>query len=274
MTETLHTVFFSPTGTSKRIAEAIDRGYGAVQTEIIDLTHRTASATLFPTDTLTLFVVPVYGGQVAPAALARMEQLRGTQTPATIVVVYGNRDIGQAATQLSDILTRQGFRIVAAAAFVGEHSYSSTRYPIAAGRPDTDDLDEAVAFGEALRRKLTATKSATIDATRLRAPRTPVFPMLRFIGFVLGYRRRQKKQPVVLLPTVDAELCTHCGVCVTRCPVRAIAEGHELDTDPARCIRCCACVKGCHRKARTFETPFAEALSRSFRRAKPPVTLL
>ena len=48
----------------------------------------------------------------------------------------------------------------------------------------------------------------------------------------------------------------------------------ELHTDPARCIRCCACVKGCAFGARTFETPFAAVLSRNFARRKPPVTLM
>ena len=53
-----------------------------------------------------------------------------------------------------------------------------------------------------------------------------------------------------------------------------IARGDELHTDPARCIRCCACVKGCAFGARTFETPFAAVLSRNFARRKPPVTLM
>ncbi len=55
---------------------------------------------------------------------------------------------------------------------------------------------------------------------------------------------------------------------------KAIARGDELHTDPQRCIRCCACVKGCPTGARSYETPFADALARNFSRRKPPVTLL
>ncbi|MDE5691463.1 MAG: 4Fe-4S binding protein, partial [Alistipes sp.] len=55
---------------------------------------------------------------------------------------------------------------------------------------------------------------------------------------------------------------------------QAIAPGDELHTDPQRCIRCCACVKGCPTGARSYETPFAAALSRNFSLRKPPVALL
>ena len=153
--------------------------------------------------------------------------------------------------------------------------YSSTeRTPIAAGRPDGQDLAAAEAFGRAVRRKLAGQGPLPVDAARLKAPGTPLVPLLRFIRFVLAYRRRQKKHPVVLLPAGSADRCTHCGRCAAVCPTGAIARGDELRTDAARCIRCCACVKGCPVGARTFETPFAAALSRNFARRKPPVTLL
>lgn len=198
---------------------------------------------------------------------------------------------------------------VAAGAFVGEHSYSTPETPIAQGRPDAQDLAAATAFGAQVREKLAKTGSSPgrnpetasdtaattrttqtdsmdaakapatgalvpIDPAKLREPRTPLLPKLRFIRFVLGYRRRQKRNPVVLLPEGDAARCTQCGRCVALCPTQAIARGDELHTDPARCIRCCACVKGCAFGARTFRTPFAAALARNFARRKPPVTLL
>lgn len=163
----------------------------------------------------------------------------------------------------------RGFVPVAAAAFVGEHSYSTERTPIAAGRPDGQDLAAAEAFGRAVRRKLAGQGPLPVDAARLKPPGTPLVPLLRFIRFVLAYRRRQKKHPVVLLPAGSADRCTHCGRCAAVCPTGAIARGDELRTDAARCIRCCACVKGCPVGARTFETPFAATLSRNFARRKP-----
>lgn len=279
--KSIRPVVFSPTGTSRKSAEAVARGIARTggtpsatpEIRTIDLTHTAAAETL-PADAVALFAVPVYGGHVPSLALKRMEGLRGSGTPAVLLVVYGNRAFEHAAVELAAFVSERGFVPVAAGAFVGEHSYSTTQNPIAAGRPDEQDLAQAAAFGEAVARKLAAQEIAAIDAARLKDVRTPLIPLLRFIGFALTYMRRQKRHPVVLLPACDAQACVHCGRCAALCPTEAIARGEEQHTDPERCIRCCACVKGCPVGARHFETPFSEALSRNFARRKPPVTLL
>lgn len=289
-TNSLCTVVFSPTGTSRKIAAAIARGLdcaaGSRPQETptpdavpavreIDLTHGDPSGEIvLPADAIAVIAVPVYGGHIAPTAAQRLAKVRGSGTPAVIAVVYGNRAFEHAAAELADLATRQGFIPVAAAAFVGEHSYSTPETPIAAGRPDAEDLAAAEQFGKSVREKLAAGNISAVDATRLKDRPTPLMAMLRFIRFFLRYRRQQKKHPAVYLPEGDAARCTHCGRCTAVCPVGAIARGDETHTDPARCIRCCACVKGCPVGARTFHTPFAEPLSRSFARRKEPVTRL
>ena len=283
--------------------------HGEPTVTAIDLTHPAGYPAPLPGEAVAIFAVPVYGGHVAPVALERLREIRGEGTPAVVLAVYGNRSFGTAVAELASFVAGRGFVPVAAGAFVGEHSYSTPETPIAQGRPDARDLAAARAFGAQVREKLAktepspgknpetasdtaattrATKTGSMDAakapatgalvpidpTKLREPRTPLLPKLRFIRFVLGYRRRQKRHPVVLLPEGDAARCTQCGRCVALCPTQAIARGDELHTDPARCIRCCACVKGCAFGARTFRTPFAAALARNFARQKPPVTLL
>lgn len=283
--------------------------HGEPTVTAIDLTHPAGHPAPLPGEAVAIFAVPVYGGHVAPAALERLREIRGEGTPAVVLAVYGNRSFGTAVAELASFVAGRGFVPVAAGAFVGEHSYSTPETPIAQGRPDARDLAAATAFGAQVREKLAktrpspgrnpetasdtaATTRATqtgsmdaakapatgalvpIDPAKLREPRTPFLPKLRFIRFVLGYRRRQKRHPVVLLPEGDAARCTQCGRCVALCPTQAIARGDELHTDPARCIRCCACVKGCAFGARAFRTPFAAALARNFVRRKPPVTLL
>ena len=236
--------------------------------------HAAGKPPVLPADAAAVFAVPVYGGRVAPAALERLQEIRGEGTPAVVLAVYGNRAFGTAVAQLAAFVAERGFVPVAAGAFVGEHSYSTPGTPIAEGRPDTQDLAEAAAFGARIGRKLAHGETGPIDAAKLREPHTPLLSKLRFIRFVLGYRRRQKRTPAVLLPAGDAARCTQCGRCVALCPTQAIARGDELHTDPTRCIRCCACVKGCAFGARTFETPFAAVLSRNFARRKPPVTIM
>lgn len=266
---------FSPTGTSRKIAGSIARALagGGAPTEI-DLTHPSGREQTLAADAAAVIAVPVYGGDVAPTALERLRSLHGRATPAVVVVLYGNRAFGRAAVRLAQVVAEQGFVPVAAAAFVGEHSYSTPRTPIAAGRPDENDLRQATAFGGRIREKLLHGAPAPVDAARLKEPRTPLWSLLRFVRFVLAYRRAQKRHPVVLVPETDERLCTHCGRCAALCPVEAIDRSDCLGTDPARCIRCCACVKGCPVGARSLRTPFAAALARNFSRRKPPVTLL
>ena len=279
--ETVYTVVFSPTGTSKKIAAAVARGIASatgtaasVPLKTINLTHSAGQPATLPADTVAVIAAPVYGGRGAPTAVKRLETLRGEGTPAVVIAVYGNRAFEKAVAELAGLASRQGFVPVAAGAFVGEHSYSTPETPVAAGRPDAQDLAEAEAFGAAVREKLAAGDLTPVDAAGLKDVRTPMLPMLRFILFVLGYRRRQRKNPVVYLPAGNADLCTRCGRCAAICPTQAIARGDETHTDPARCIRCCACVKGCPVGARSFHTPFAAALARNFTRRKPPVTRL
>lgn len=277
----VRTVCFSPTGTTKKVAKAIARGLASPTRNTpqpviaeTDLTHGESPVGEIAGETVTILAAPVYGGHLPPTAAERIRKLRSAGSPTVVVVVYGNRAFEHAAVELADLARDLGFRPIAAAAFVGEHSYSTPATPIAAGRPDEQDLKSAEAFGRAIRERLDRGDLSPVDVSRMKDRPTPLIPLLRFIGFVLGYRRRQKKNPVVSLPECDASLCTHCGRCAAICPVGAIARGDEEHTDPARCIRCCACVKGCPVGARTFHTPFAAALARNFSRRKEPVTLL
>ena len=220
----VYTVVFSPTGTSKKSPRRLRRerpgtaelqdnaaagadagtnaaaGSAAKAFTTIDLTHAAGKSVTLPADAAAVFAVPVYGGRVAPAALERLQEIRGEGTPAVVLAVYGNRAFGTAVAQLAAFVAERGFVPVAAGAFVGEHSYSTPGTPIAEGRPDTQDLAEATAFGARIGQKLAHGETRPIDAAKLREPHTPLLSKLRFIRFVLGYRRRQKRNPVVLLP--------------------------------------------------------------------------
>lgn len=281
-TENLYTIYFSPTGTSHKIAEAIAQGFAeesGLCTTTVDLTHLSGTVPVFARNAAAVIAVPVYGGKVAPVARKRLEALRAEGTLALLVVLYGNRAFESALSELAEIAAAQGFVPIAAAAFVGEHSYSTEYHPIAAGRPGPNDLAQATAFGRRTAEWLEKEKGempprkTALDVRKIAHPSSGLWPMVRFIRFVLGYRRSQKRRPAVYLPATNPVACIHCGLCADLCPVDAIVKGDEERTDPARCIRCCACVKGCPVRARTFETPFAAALSRNFRRQKPNVFL-
>lgn len=219
---------------------------------------------------MAVITVPVYGGHVAPLALERMKELHADGAPAVVVVVYGNRAYEKALVELDAFVTKLGFKVIAGATFVGEHSYSSEKYPVAAGRPDADDLEYAKLFGEKIRAKIAAAEDMEklygVDVTRIQRPRQPFFPLLRFLRRVV--KLRKSGVPMPRTPQVDAERCTHCGYCVKHCPAGAIIKGDECNTVAEKCIKCCACVKGCPQKARTYDMPFAVLLSDCFKKQK------
>lgn len=267
---------FSPTRTSRRIGEAIARGLSCGQTEVMDLTCN-GKPTLPDITTCTLVVisVPVYGGMVAPIAMERMAALQLNGAPCVINVTYGNRAYEQSLNQLDAFIREHGGKTIAAGAFVGEHSYSNGQYPIAAGRPDRKDLEEAEQFGRKIRQRIIAADNperiAAVDVKLLPDPAMSDATMLQFRNDV---QQALKRQPAINpAPVTDAGLCTHCGTCVLHCPTHAIEKGNECHTDASKCIKCCACVKTCPQRARTYETPFSNLLNKYFNTPKRNLTL-
>lgn len=266
----IHLITFSPTHTSKQVGEAIVHGTGISAIVETDLTVCPADSLEISKETLAVITVPVYGGHVAPLALERMQALHSEGAPAVVVVVYGNRAYEKALVELDAFVTGRGFKVISGATFVGEHSYSSERYPIAVGRPDADDLAFAALFGEKIRAKIEAAaepeKLYAVDVTRIQRPHQPFFPLFRFLRKVVELRKSGKPMPRT--PEVDAGRCTHCGSCAAHCPAGAIVKGDECNTLAEKCIKCCACVKGCPQQARTYDTPFAALLADCFKRQK------
>lgn len=263
-------ITFSPTHTSRKVGEAIMRGTKYEKTVVTDLTCQTVAPLHLPASALAIITVPVYGGHVAPLAVERMKNIHADGTPAVIVVVYGNRAYEKALAELDGLATSMGFKVIAAGTFIGEHSYSTEAYPIAAGRPDADDIAYAEAFGGKVAAKIAAASDSghlyEVDVNRIVRPKQPFFPLFRFLRKVI--KMRKSGIPLPRTPQVSADLCKHCGVCVKVCPAGAILKGDECNTLADKCIKCCACVKSCPHKARTYDTPFAAMLSDCFKRQK------
>ncbi|MFT5697389.1 MAG: ferredoxin [Desulforhopalus sp.] len=225
----IKTIVFSPTGTSKKIAQAIAEGAQESQTvEYIDLTSPNHPRNISVADNeLAIIAVPVYAGRVAPLAEQRLREISGNNSPAIIVALYGNREFDDALVELKDIALAQSLSIVAAASFVGEHSFSSTTFPTSHGRPDASDLKIAKEFGEkAMSQLLADTQPAEINVPG----NTP-------------YKDGMKNLPFT--PAINLEQCTQCEECVTACPAGAISLKTEIQIDAELCTFCCACIKVC-----------------------------
>ena len=125
---------FSPTGGTKKVADAIAAGFGTPVVEM-DLTKADCVVSLGEKDAV-MAVLPVYGGRVPQVSVERLAALKGNGQKAVAVVVYGNREFDDALLETRNALEANGFCVVAAAAFIAEHSVVRS---IAAGRPDAQD---------------------------------------------------------------------------------------------------------------------------------------
>jgi ferredoxin len=230
--ETAHRICYSPTRTTFTTLQSIAEGMKIPTTQDLDLTLPAQ----FPDQETAIFSdvaligVPVYAGRVAPVAASRLKQIKGCNTPAVIVVVYGNRHYEDALMELRQLAEASGFVVMAGAAFIGEHSYSSPEKPIAAGRPDEDDKRAATDFGVEVMAKL----KGAADLSSLQPLELPgTLPEGPYLG------------PANITPETDHDLCTLCGQCAEVCPTGAIAMADTLSTDASRCTFCCACLKTC-----------------------------
>ena len=136
-------VYFSPTGTTRKIAFATGRGLSRAlksDFEEYDFTlpkARVQALHFSPTD-LVVLGTPVYAGRVPNVLLPYLNSIEGNEALAIPIVLFGNRNYDDALIELRDILEKDGFHTLAAGAFVGEHSFSRI---LAKNRPDAQDMD-------------------------------------------------------------------------------------------------------------------------------------
>jgi len=257
--ENVQAICFSPTGTSKKVVRAIAEGCngGAVVETDVTLPGAPSCGSLGAND-LAVIGVPVYAGRVAPLAAERIQGLSGNDTPAVIVVLYGNREFEDALIELRDIVVAKGFSVVGAAAFIGEHSFSTSELPIAAGRPDADDTAKAREFGRAVMEKIAAQPAGA--ATVVDVPGN------------VPYKDGVGNFPFV--PIVDDTACVKCGTCVENCPTGSVVLDDAVAITVETCILCAACVKGCPEDALSLKTtPIQEkrvAMSENLKARKEP----
>lgn len=219
---------FSPTGGTKKVADAISAGFHTPIVEM-DLTKADSTVSVGENDAI-MAVLPVFAGRVPQISLERLAALKGNGQKAVAVVVYGNREFDDALLETKDALGANGFFVVAAAAFIAEHSIVRS---IAAGRPDAED--------EALCRQFAADVMAKADDT------VPVQ--------VPGNTPYKELKPSAFHPAAS-ENCMKCGVCAEQCPLGAIPLDDPSQTNNDLCINCMRCVEACPVSSRALPDSF------------------
>jgi len=120
-------IYFSATGTTKKVLESIAEGIAVEDVEHINLTIPERAQKAIPTfsDELVIIGAPVYGGRLPVDAIKRFQQLKADNTLAIVIVLYGNREFDDALLELKHLAAELGFHPIAGGAFIGEHSFSS-----------------------------------------------------------------------------------------------------------------------------------------------------
>jgi uncharacterized Fe-S center protein len=240
-------VYFSPTGHSRMAVQEVVKAMGGSKQEI-DLTLSVRRPEYHFTENEEVIVgVPVYAGRVPDTAAERLKKLHGRQTPAVLLVTYGNRAYDDALTELQDILKAQGFRPVAAAAVAAQHSIVK-KY--AANRPDASDLKKLDEFSAQVVEKIKAA-SCNYDFGELKVP---------------GGHPQAAQETTKLKIKVTGS-CDNCGICIRECPVQAISRTDAKITDAERCISCMRCIDVCPSGGRKVSSLMMMAISQMLKKS-------
>ncbi|MCD4818566.1 MAG: 4Fe-4S binding protein [Candidatus Cloacimonetes bacterium] len=256
----LNLIYFSPTNTTKKVLDAIANGVNSQKVNKIDLIkENNVKKQNFSDDDFVIIGVPVYSGRIPITVINRLKNFKAINTKAVLVVVYGNRQYGDALLELKNLAVELGFLPIAAAAFIGEHSFSSSKYPIANGRPNLTDMKFAEDFGERIKTKF------GMKYSEIKVPG--------------NYPYIERLDKFILKPKIDLELCKRCGLCQEVCSVYAISIfDDKIEIDEKLCIYCHACVKICPQNAITIDDKriigFSKILHEKCKQPKEPEIFL
>lgn len=219
-------VYFSPSGSTKRIVDEIAKNF-ELDNENFDLLSFDEDKPF--ENELVIVGMPVFDGRIPQLARERLMDIKGNGTKVIAVVNYGNLDYGDALFELIEILKENNFDVVGAALTVSQHSLFGE---IASERPDNLDMQMLNEFAQKLIRKL---KTGEVNEI-----------------FVAGRKPFQNHIKHLFDVNCDESRCVSCYDCAYTCPSEAISEDNPTGTDLDLCTRCSLCIHICGENARSF----------------------
>ncbi|MDD3168041.1 MAG: EFR1 family ferrodoxin [Eubacteriales bacterium] len=241
--------YFSATGTTQKVTEGIAK----VIAQKLDAEYVTYDFTLpasrmtaltFHADDLVVFGTPVYAGRVPNVLLKYLETVEGNAAAAVPVVLYGNRDYDDALIELRDILEKANLHTMAAAAFIGEHSFS---YDLAKGRPDDRDMQKVNNFA-----CKAAEKAKGFSDPGKKMPVAVKGTPDPYRGYYQPRDRKGNSVDIRKVKPLTNEDCNNCLICADICPMGSISRENVREFTGI-CIKCGACIKKCPMQAKYYD---------------------
>lgn len=232
-----YSIYFSPTQGTKKITNTLAQEISGYREIDLCVCSEEIKDTAFSENDTCFIGVPSYGGRVPNVAVERIRHFKGNNAKAVLVVVYGNRDYDDTLLELYDIANGQGFDCISGVTAISQHSIMRQ---YAAGRPDTEDINQLKAFAAEIQSKI----------------HTPVKTNLKLKG-----NRPYKEYNGVPFKPVTSKLCSKCGLCARLCPVRAIPSEKPNETCVNQCISCMRCIQICPYNARHLDETMLNAVS-------------
>lgn len=229
----IRVLYFSPTGGTKKVAEALGKGFDQ-EVQLFNILSEDPMPYEYQKGDSFVLVAPVFAGRIPAVVKERLENQKGNGRPAAVVAVYGNRAFDDALIEMADWMKELGFVTVAGVGAIAQHSLSPA---LAAGRPDRKDCQELKKFGEKLQ---------------------CIFKeeVWKELGDKLPGNRPYRVVNPSPVCTDKTDACKKCGLCVKVCPTKAISLESLQVHNPEQCIMCKACVVACPEGARYLPEEF------------------
>lgn len=243
----IYAVYFSPTGGTQKIAEALSNDISRllhIPFQKIDLTILANRQTRydFDSNSLVILAVPVYAGRIPNKLLPDLEKcLNGSGKTAIIPIsVYGNRNYDEVLREMLILTEKNGFIPIGAAVMISQHAFSSL---IAKDRPDFSDFQALTDFSNKIAGKILNNQELTGITYDRDTPIGPYYTPLR--------SDRTPARFLKAKPVTEMDKCNNCGICVRKCPMGSISIDNVTDVSGI-CVKCQACVKFCPTHAKYF----------------------
>jgi len=248
MNKIIWSVYYSATGTTKKIVNRVADKLAdelCAERKSYDFTRplNRKKTISFNHNDIVVFGSPIYAGRIPNLMLKYISGIEGNGALVIPIVLFGNRAYDDGLLELRDILESNNFYTIAAAAFVGQHSFSKE---IAKGRPDAGDLKIADKLSFQISEKISALKSG-VEIKPIMVPGVPS----PYRGYFKPQKGNSSSIDIRKVKPHTLSLCDDCKLCVEVCPMGVI-DFNDPTLINGICIKCCACIQVCTLSAKYF----------------------